>query len=237
MKTIVIIGDSWGCGEWQRATEPPGTQQQIISHPGLAKYLIDDGYNVVNLSQFSEGNHKLLDPLKYFVEVNQYLNIEHIFFIQTDITRSLADRHLNLDDLALTHTHLVNVVSQMYYHFYSRLNHNAMLANCTVNLIGGLTDLLTNIGKFKNLNFLVPSWVKLIDSSAVPAQLVDHINMEHIISSWKNKTEILPYLEQSSARFDIFRNNPEYFWPDGSHPNRHGHKLLHQHLQSLGLLN
>ena len=177
MKTIVITGCSWGCGEWQRASEPPGTQLQLITHPGLGRYLLEDGYNVVNLSEFSEGNHQLLTPLKYFMEVNQHLNIEHVFFIQTDIFRSVRDKQLDFNTFITNHGDLSGSIKMMYYDFYSKLNHNAMLGNYSVNLIGGLTDLIPELDVFDHLNFLIPSWCRLIDSTVPNLSLTDPMSI------------------------------------------------------------
>ena len=51
-KVVVIAGDSWGCGEWTQRDH----RDYYVSHAGLAQYLADDGYQVINLSQPGAGN-------------------------------------------------------------------------------------------------------------------------------------------------------------------------------------
>ena len=65
MKTIIITGCSWGCGEWNHGD---------IAHGGLAEYLTQDGYNVVNLSEPGSGPIHLINPLNEFpvVDSQQY---------------------------------------------------------------------------------------------------------------------------------------------------------------------
>ena len=72
MKTIIITGDSWGCGEWGVDTNTP------IVHGGLSDYFEQDGYNIINLSHPRKG------PLTCLVELHRFLmvsrnKIEHIF--------------------------------------------------------------------------------------------------------------------------------------------------------------
>ena len=237
MKTIVITGDSWGCGEWQRATEPPGTQQQIISHPGLTQYFIDDGYNVANLSQYSMGNHTLIDPLYYFLDVNRHLNIKHVFFIQTDITRSIRDKFFDFNKFSKDkNNNLEQIIRYMYYDVYSKLNHIGNVLGYNITLIGGLSDLVIDVGEFNHLNFLVPSWVKLLDESAKISHLLDHVNMEHLLAVYNDKEQLLPFIEELNVRHDIWKNNPNFFWPDGNHPNRIGHKVLYDYIKNSKLL-
>ena len=65
---IVIIGDSWGCGEWLFKDGRYG-----VVHPGLEQYLVDAGHPVTNLSGSNKQNEEAIDFLETYLESNAYL--------------------------------------------------------------------------------------------------------------------------------------------------------------------
>jgi hypothetical protein len=238
MKTIVITGDSWGAGEWGIKTDPP------LIHGGLSDYFAQDGYCVINLSHPGKG------PLTYLVELHKFLmvnrnKIEHIFFIQSCIGRDFTtrfDEHLAFLKRLPGHHHLVwndnlNLESNIvgcYKQIYDKLNFMATYHRTVINVIGGLTDLLPPFPEFSNLNFLIPSWVSLIDSSMSKCILIDKLTFGYLDVVWKNKNkqEILSYIDSATERRSYMFNNKEFFWPDGMHPNRKGHKVLYDAIKS-----
>lgn len=228
MKTIVIAGDSWGAGEWINLE---------ITHSGLAQYFVDDGFNVVNLSQPGNGPFCLLQPLSSFLEVNKkILNIQHVFLLQSDIGRdfkkfghSQAYRPIDWNKTK----DLKENIKKIYRDFYSNLNHIGQNWGVTIHLIGGLTDLVMDFAhEFDYVNFLVPSWVQLIEPTASPVFLFSQTD---IPDYYRDKQQLLSYGQSAVERFDIFCNSQ--FFPDNGHPGRDAHKLLHQHLHTLGLFN
>ena len=233
MKTIVITGCSWGCGEWNHGD---------IAHCGLAEYLTQDGYNVVNLSEPSSGPIHLINPLNRFLEYNSHLDIEHIFLIQSDIGRNFTTRvgtgnnRPQHDDIAVVwddQLTLENNIKGIYRQFYSRLNVIGKYRKKSINLIGGLTDLVIDYANdFENLNFLIPSWCQLVDSTIPNLSLIDIMSLEYLNNNYNNKAEILPLVEQSLARSNFWKKHPNMFWPDGIHPNRHGHKVLYDAIKT-----
>ena len=52
---------------------------------------------------------------------------------------------------------------------------------------------------------------------------------KHIKSSDKLET-LLDDMTAGNNRIDQWTANREFFWPDGGHPNRKGHKVLFDHL-------
>ena len=226
MKTVIILGCSWGCGEWKRGS----AQDQLITHGGIAQYFREDGYNVINLSQYSGSNHCMLDPLYYFLRMNNHLEIDSIYWIQTDIARSLRDGYIHLTDYK--HSNLTESIRSMYYDFYSNLNHRLKIRGHRAKMIGGLTDLYVNF-EFENLDFLVPSWIKLINSDISSAHLVDPIGHEWLDKHYSKPSEILPFVEQALERYNYWRSAPELFWPDGDHPNKKAHRILYDHIRTI----
>jgi hypothetical protein len=51
---ILISGDSWSCGEW--APDHPKVDKNVILHGGLAQYLKEQGYPVINLGRGGGSN-------------------------------------------------------------------------------------------------------------------------------------------------------------------------------------
>jgi lysophospholipase L1-like esterase len=48
--------------------------------------------------------------------------------------------------------------------------------------------------------------------------------------------ELLDALDLAQARTDAWRANPQWFFPDGMHPNRHAHRKLYEYIKpQLGL--
>ena len=246
MKTIVITGDSWGCGEWGVNTNGIHSERvnsdPPIVHGGLSDYFEQDGYNIINLSNPGTG------PLTYLVELNRFLmvsrnRIEHIFFIQTcigrDFTTQLDEETAFMKRLPghhhLTLNYDLNLESNIvgcYRQVYDKLNFIATYHRKIINVIGGFTDLPPPFSEFSNLNFLIPSWVSLIDPSLPKCLLVTNAAFDHLDKKYKNTQEILSYMDAATNRYFFMKNNEEFFWPDGVHPNRKGHKLLYDAIKS-----
>ena len=226
MKTIIITGCSWGCGEWNHGD---------IAHGGLAEYLTQDGCNVVNLSEPSSGPIHLINPLNRFLEYNSHLDIEHIFLIQSDIGRNFTTRvgtgnnRPQHDDIAVVWNDqltLENNIKGIYRQFYSRLNVIGKYRKKSFNLIGGLSDLVIDYANdFENLNFLIPSWQSLLNPEHTTTYL-DQIGLEYLDKHFQNKQEIVPFIDNCLKMRDFLSSNKEFCWPDGMHPNRLGHRVL-----------
>jgi hypothetical protein len=230
VKTIIIAGCSWGAGSWGDNGE--------IDHSGLAQYLMDIGYNVVNLSQPGLGPFSILQPIDNFLYVNEkFLDIERIFILQSDIARDMKpyDRHTATTTYklkAMDPTDLDNNIKHTYRDFYSKLNTCAETWQCKISLIGGLTDLVMEFDlEFPHLDFTVPSWIQLIHPEAVPVYIHE---LENIPEQHKDKEQLLPFLDAVNATFRLFKKSA--YFPDNLHPDRYGHKILFDHLQDLGLL-
>ena len=220
MKTIVITGCSWGAGEW-------GGDGQPFAHAGLAQYFSESGYNVVNLSCTGSGNFKLIQPLSNFLEINLHLDIEHIFVLQTDIGRDFDQKwwaNVRNELLDVNTPNLEYRISEMYCQFYDKLNYTMKNRKKKVHLIGGLTDLNMDFkNDFENINFLIPSWTQLCDPATPLCYVINHNGFADFL----DKRQHMEYIIATHTRLNYFENHPEFFWPDGTHPNRYGHKILY----------
>ena len=53
------------------------------------------------------------------------------------------------------------------------------------------------------------------------------------LKSIKHDNALLTDMDLGKARSDIMKQNSQWFWPDGCHPNREGHLKLYKYLKNL----
>jgi lysophospholipase L1-like esterase len=241
---IVIAGDSWGCGEWIRGDLRPGAAT-VIAHGGLAEYLSENGHTVHNLSKGGASNTFIHSAISKHLESQSLKSQElpdKIIVFQTTHTRDYKFRF----DEDWTKVTEVNSLSDIWLsRFYSSLSNIASLYNIPVYLIGGLADTLwldKMAEHYPGVTVACQSMVNLI--------LTGNHRIDPPVFAWWTK-ETLPLVaelkqtlpsDQMPALFDQFdlgieRQNllllhPEYFFPDGTHPNRLGHKILYDLLKN-----
>ena len=228
MKTIIITGCSWACGEWDTVNGHYG-----LSHQGLTQYYLDAGYNCINLAQPGGNIMGLWYTLNAFLKVNTHLDIKQVIYIQTDCGRSFKNLELNalLQDKSKS---LTGIIDYCYQIFYDKLNDIAPTYNTKVSVVGGLTDVTTDLTPYTNLDLAVPSWVRLIDPAQPLTSLVDQTSIDFLTQHCPHrKSEILDLLDAALARRDYFDQNPKIFYPDWRHPNRYGHQILYDKLTNV----
>jgi len=229
---IVVAGDSWGCGEWQH---------RIVQHGGLAQYLAEDNYNVVNLSVGGSSNWDIYDRLKLFFDSNtpHYLieKIQTILVFQTEWPRDIESFHPNKVE-SLVGTDLISS-------WQFRLSELATEQQVRIGLIGGCSDTMyldnfekeypglyiacqsfTNLCVNNNHRIENPTYFCRPDDSLLPS-LKDLYLKQH-----GTQDLLLADLENGISRLKTWEDNCDYFYPDGMHANRKGHKILYEFLQA-----
>ena len=245
---IVISGDSWGCGEWIRLDLRQGGEKDII-HGGLAQYLAEDGHTVTNLSQGFGSNTAIHSSISQHLESESIKGREKtdkIIVFQTTYTRDYRFRH-NEDWTKITEA---NTLAHIWLsRFYHRLSEISKLYNVPVYVIGALSDTvwLDNMSEhYPGVSIPCQSLVNLIVNG-------NH-RVDQPVFSWYTKTD-LPFIDelkntlpkdkledffnqidQGIARQNVLNMHPEYFFPDGVHPNRHGHEILYKFLKELQIV-
>ena len=215
---IIIIGDSWGVGEWDKNFN--------LSGPGFGQYLMLHD-RVVNLSVGGGSNTQSLDRLSEFLSKFQADEYDTFYWIVTCPSRCINIR----DHLALSES-LEQVFLNSLFQSLARAQCMAQEHSIQINLIGGLCDLdNVNISEFYRLDAKVPSWGSLLyDKYASSPMYPDN---------WPEIGEIIkksyPYHLQSwnTIADAIIEKNQSWrriFHTDGFHPDREGHKKLHNHL-------
>ena len=222
-KSIIITGCSWSAGVWSN----DHLSYRII-HGGISQMLTDHGYNVINLSQPGSDNWGLLSPLDAALRVNPHHNIVNVFFIQTDIIRSPSlQTPTNLRTLAISE------INNLYIDLYTKLNQIGIENNMVIDLIGGLTDVTVDLTIFKHLNLACQSWSQLIDSTLPLTPVTDCRGLEEAIryTNFLPKEKLTLLTESALARMDFIKDNQNWFYPDGKHPNKQAHQLLFEHIK------
>jgi hypothetical protein len=207
---ILIGGDSWGLGEWPQET----------NHRGIWQYFEEDGHEVVIKALPGQSNKTSISHMCNYVNGNY----DYVFWFQSDSLRDLRP----YDDFGNTIKNYDDLITQSNIILdknYKELNDRS---NCKIYCIGGCSKLNVElISEYKNLIPFIESLTELI--------LVDYKHPEIWHSDWINYVErldesVIDFLlpnkmkQDSLSEVDEYR---EYFWPDGSHPNRYGHKVLY----------
>jgi hypothetical protein len=214
---IVIGGDSWGVREW-------GDSEEI--HRGMWQYFEEDGHEVTMSAIPGECNRITTSHLNNVLNSpNQY---DHVFWFQSDPLRDLRP----YDDFGKslkTHEDLIIKSDELIDKTYNFLN----LIGKKIYCIGGCSKLnMELIKKYDNLypliesvtEFILPDYQhpKLWHSDWI--NVVDKLDMGSIDFLLENK------LKQDSLADNKIKEHREYFWPDGGHPNRKGHRVLYDYI-------
>jgi len=226
---IIIIGDSWGAGEWD-------CNNNVI-HNGLAEYIKNDGYNVYNLSLPGSGNSAISYYLESFIKCNQMIKIDKIFVIQSEYSRDwdIAEQRSKVDSIKE-----LEIYSLM--RFYRKLSEIISTYNASaVYVIGGVADSLPEMyfKQIENIFLICQSWTNLIingdNNIKTPVYSWYNQYSEDIINMFKDssqsKKDIVNLLENAEQRYKLLSLSRKYFWPDGTHPNRIGHQILFDYLK------
>lgn len=235
---FLINGDSWGCGEWNRGDLPgPG-----VIHTGLEQYIKDCGHHVWNISVGGSSNYQIANRLDLWLIRHPEEIVDYILIFQTDPVR---DSSMLFDEDFDRITCADSLLNIWISRFYSQLSKISQKANCPIVLIGGVSDTmwLTNMEiHYPGVSVGCQSMVNLIinnthrvDEPVVSWYGAPSVDLIKRIKKELSETEIVKLcnqIDKGMERQDLVFGSPEYFWPDGVHPNRLGHKILFDFLKT-----
>lgn len=242
MKHILIAGDSWSCGEWG---ESPTTGKYEVIHKGLEHYIKNDNIDVTNIGLGGASNLDSVKSIELWLERFPG-SVEKIFVFQTEYHRDFKFSRLDSNELSGI-TKFSDVASRYIGRFYMRLSEIAVNNNCKIYIIGGASDTiwvddmslyhpgcyiacqsLTNLICNNNHRISTPvfSWY-----DRHSAELISTLKKQ-----LSNTEEILEEIKKGFEREREVQTNPQYFYPDGVHPNRDGHKILYNFLKDQNIL-
>ena len=239
---FLIAGDSWGCGEWDKdCTHNP--------HRGLEQYLVEDGHQVTNLSNQGISNHDIYQRIDAYFRRNTTHTIDAVFVFQTEYNRDYKhsdgwENELHAQDWA----ELVepeDIAMRWISRFYKNLSNIFQKYNCAIYIIGGHSDTLW----FDNMSDHYPGCEIVCQSMTNLILNGNHCVDQPVLSFYEQKTEelvkrvksklddtdklerLMTLIDQGYQREMLLRENPNYFYPDGIHPNRLGFKILYNYLK------
>jgi len=229
---ILVIGDSWGVGEWpDPKIKLAYSEYRNMNHYGLAQYLEEAGHNVVNLSEGAKSNKYISWMLKFYLQrVNK--NIDLVYIFQTEFHRELVLEEFNANSFR----DLLNQYNALFLRTLSDISQDY---NVKINLIGGASD-TDNYpaleSDFPGVKIACQSLVNLLlnGDPNVSRPVFSYNNPKDRLIEFKNKFDDLEFIlnfdNSVESRRKQIKKNKLLFWPDGIHPNRFGHKILFDHL-------
>jgi hypothetical protein len=233
LKNILILGDSWSQGE----IDFDENKKHIVTHGGVHRYLVEHGHSVTNLGGLGESNDQA-----YRCYIQQPATYDLVLWFQTDVTRDVNYNYEELFYKKLVELKSIRgVFDYILLNTYSLLDAAAKQKNEKIFTLGGFATVDDQIQNFTNLVNFVPSIISLIDPSKSFSAysffmrfdwFVDVI--ENISSNYSLEQEIIDTLKEEYIHMvdenvkmkNYLKENKKYFWPDGMHPNREGHRII-----------
>jgi hypothetical protein len=211
---IIIIGDSWGVGEYDKTGN--------LNGPGFGQYLMLHN-DVVNLSKGAGSNSMSLHHLKNFISRFTVNENDRIFWIVTCPTRCVNLQYFIESErsiLELSHDLLETSLDQA-----QRLCEHY---NVTIDLIGGLCDLpALDTTTRPGLKIQIPSWGRFIDSNYVTSMIDPDwwISFGEILKTQKSQ-RLSEWVSISQTLISKHHSMSAIFKTDGYHPDRSAHRAL-----------
>ena len=231
---IAIFGDSFANGETDG--------EQKLAHLGLTQYLTDDGHLVVNFSRQGNTNGGVTTDYPFHLRQNEHLKFDIALVFQTEPSRETQEWIDNIKSGKSVN----DVDVHMIKNDYGKLLESQEYFGVPIYLIGGTTDTLSpEVIKECGLNSACQSVVNLvltgehlikepILSFVFPLHAYDILDeCEGLID---DKEYFLKIEKKGNDRYKLMLDNPEYFYPDGVHPNRKAYKILFNHLKESNII-
>jgi len=242
--TIIIAGDSWAAGSWDKhELEIPRSKE------GTAQNFIEAGYCVRNLAKPGGSNLESVSRVKDYLRFNQEEidDIKFVLFWQTEFFREisyyLVDDDMLQQELDLGYRRLKDHWVYRPYHELSKISQQWQVP---IYVVGGCSDCVwyDEFEKgFPGVKVACQSLTNLLVTG-------DHRTEDPVfcqfMSGWIDKGNFLSRVRRNIASHDLqillsdialgeqrmntYLQNPEFFSPDGIHPNGHAHHTLFVHL-------
>lgn len=212
---ILIVGDSWSAGEWDRSLSDIVQNAKKYS---ISRYLRELGYEVIHKPFPGWGDSESLAIL------NKH-KFDYIVFFKTCATRDFKllskDRNLKWFNTKsiFKKIDLVNDAVYSYLNSYSD----------KLIIFGGLEKIRDSFNCFLKL----PSIVEYIYPEFSDSEYFGDISHYEMFTD-DDKPGSLKLMNLAENKLNFLKSKPKHFYPDGTHPNRLVHKSLsefvHNHL-------
>lgn len=220
-KKILIIGDSWGCGEWDFRLKPYG-----VKHPGLQKYLQEEGNIVKNISRGASDKDYVIRKLNQYEKYNLMNKFDYVIVFVTDIFRVGLEPSKDFWVIGNTKENILKERDRLMKVYFEKLNSYSK----PIHLIGGFQKIYDyDVNGFDNLNLLVPSFVELI----VPNEKHWEICFSDYVQTIPETlpTDYIDWIYEIFKRWENIVSNNLFFATDNVHPNRAAHFLLKEYIR------
>jgi hypothetical protein len=233
--TIVIIGDSWARGEWYEGK---------ITHLGLQQYLLDYGYDVINLGIPAGSNSWAIRSLQNHLLENGADRIVRIFHFWSEWHRDFRTDPSYVWDM-IDHskrqqyypiaTYDEQLVHRLSHRMFEELQKCARAAGVSIGLIGGCSDVINVGNDYPGLYTACESMTNLCLTD-------DHTTSDPVFSVlselfWfieKYKANLgtaemaclVKDMEKGAQRLETWTLYKEEYFSDCYHANRIAHKKL-----------
>jgi hypothetical protein len=238
---ILIGGCSWGVGEWQRGDLT--NKSNNVLHGGLAQYIKEADHQVVNLSHAGANNTFIFTALRNYLAAESLKNNNYPDFILVFQTEYCRDYGFRFEEDYKELSQVNDLAYIWLARFYSSLSGLAQKYKTKIYIIGGCGDTVW----LDNMSQQYPG-VEILCQSLVNLLTNDNHRVDEPVYSWYTNTcqalaaelkmilpndkldDLIDKIDLGVQRQSLLRLHPEYFWPDGTHPNRMGHKKLYDML-------
>jgi len=231
---IAIFGDSFANGE--TGGEPK------LNHAGLTQYLFDDGHFVVNFSRQGNTMNGILKDYPFHLRQNEHLKFDIALVFQTENSRSTTDwiNHIK------SGMSVKEVDVYMSKDYYGELLKTQKKFEVPIYLIGGTVDTLSPDdieecglkSACQSLVNLILTGEHLIKEPTLSFvfPLPEYDILDECEGLIDDKEYFLKIEKMGNDRYQLLLDNPEYFYPDGIHPNRKAYKILFNHLKESNII-
>lgn len=229
MKSILISGDSWGIGEYQRS----GSDYAPTGH-GLESIFKDLGYSVTNVSKAGCSNNDIVNSLT----ATPIKDFDIVLFLQTDAFREHSHHGLYnnepnwriLDSNFITELLNYNSLADYFDDYYNELYLNLSNLDKEIYCIGGWSMLHPSIASYENLIPIIPSATRVILKKSIVDCYISDFEWikqldEHESFMAKFGHEFKQIATNSADKFDLICRE----WND-VHPTAGGYQILADNL-------
>ena len=231
---IIVMGDSWACGEWGFNSD----NQYGLLHRGISLYMQEAGYPVFSFARGGSSNKKQVDQLlKTAASMDR--PPDHIIWFLTDPFRDILQYYSgNVQVLEGMSTTLTEYQAQREHLLREQFNR---IRSLKVLLIGGACPVPAWVkDDYSNIEIVVPDLRCWLLPDAEPCDTINRVwqypdKADYaLIDYWKQQDDIYKkHCDMADRQIDS--DSHKFFWPDGTHPNRLAHRMLTDYLLQTSL--
>jgi hypothetical protein len=230
-KRFFILGDSWGCGEWEYI----GRLLQLIPNTGVGYYLEQRGHLVTNVAQGSASNFGQLRHANYTLLDDS--NYDYIIWFHTEPIRDIIETiindpcegaiqypHFTISDyfkaLSYIHTQNYNYAQEMYNNY--KIPFIVIGCNSAVHSI---------IDEYTFTEKIIYSWANellALPECDLPANWRLE-RLEIVLQYYKDIINKKQILNEITKMEELDKRMVQVF-PDGMHPGRKDYENLTERL-------